>query len=397
MSINLRTRQNFVWHGMTLGGVIKQGILENCTKPEALKKLNDEGRYKLNLQSVSGKHLLKSLTNKEILDFIDPLLLMLESGVSLIESLNLMLNEKKSIKTQYIYCKIRESLQGGKSLTESFEELSPLFSDFFISMIGLCEKTGKLREGLFSLKHFFDSQEKQRQVLEKTIRYPKIILGITLFITLGIIIFVIPMFKNIYQLFKGELPIITRAMVFASEFIRQNSLEIILTICALYLWINIPTVQRVNPLFFLIRQFKRFLSTKDDSFLYAHSMKILLESGQSVKLATRQAAGCLSSKNRKHGQQVYELLNSGLSLSEAFESIPWFPMIFQNCLSSAEKAGVLQLGFEQVFNHISKQRDLRFEKWSKILEPGLMIFLGSIIMVLLLAIYLPIFDLGNQL
>lgn len=394
---NLRLRQTFIWNGMTIEGVTEQGVLENSTKNDAFQHLSDAGRYKIHLQSVSNKQLFKPLTNKEILDFIDPLLLMLDSGVSLIDSINLMLNDNKSIITLLILCKLRDALQNGKSMKESFGELSPLFSDFFISMIGLCEKTGRLREGLLSLKIFYDTQEKQRQVLERTIRYPKIILGITFFITLGIIIFVIPMFKNIYSLFDGDLPVITCIMVFTSEFIRQNSLTILCLVVFLIIWTRLPKIQNLNPLFFIVQQFRYFISTKDDPFLYAHSMKILLESGQSIKLATKQAADCLSSKNRKHGHQVFELLNSGLSLSEVFQNIPWFPKIFQNCLSSAEKAGVLQLGFEQVFNHIDRQRDNRFEKWSKILEPALMIFLGTVILVLLLAIYLPIFDLGNQL
>jgi type II secretory pathway component PulF len=125
-------------------------------------------------------------------------------------------------------------------------------------------------------------------------------------------------------------------------------------------------------------------------------MKMQLENGQPISEATRNAADCLSAGNRFHCSVISEKLDAGCSLAEAFQSSRWFPPVYRQLLSSAEIAGQLGIGFTQISSLLEQKRSDRFAFWSKFLEPIMMILLGSLVLMVLLAIYLPIFDLGNR-
>ncbi len=387
----------YIWEATTLKNISKLGVIESRSRGSAIKTLREQSFFRISLTTVPDKQLNSAMPIKGIIDILNSLTLMLGSGISIIETLELLINDRKSIVTQYVFCKLRDALHQGKSLELGFQELSPLFSDFFQSMISLCEKTGKLQDGLQALETFHQNQQNRQQEFQKLIRYPKVIFSITILLSLGVIVFIVPMFKNIYALFKGDLPILTRGMVFLSNFFQQYGMIILLLIACFFFWANLPKVRRFHPWVFVSGQVKKRFQGKEDPFLYAHAMKILLESGQPIQLATKQAAGCMSAKNQRHGFSLSKMLNAGLSFSEAFQELAWFPSIFHNYIASAEKAGLLKVGFEQVYNFLNRQREEQFAKWSRFIEPVLMLVLGTIVLAILLSIYLPIFDLGNQL
>jgi len=385
-----------LWEAQTLDGISENGIIRNSSRLSAKQSLQDQGYFQIKITSISEKVYNSPLSGKEVIELFDSLLLMLDSGVSIAETLEMLIHDKKSIVSHYIYHCLRDSLHQGSSLKSAFEDLNPLFSEFFVSMIALSEKSGDLRNGLRALKEFYQSKESMSDEIKKLTRYPKIVLGITVLITLGVITFIVPMFENIYSLYEGDLPIVTRLMMVGSDFIHQYWMQLILVFVIFAVWANLPYIRRFQPWVFIKDRISRFRESQEDPYLYAHAMKILLESGQPVKSATQHAAGCMSEKNQVHGVALTDRLNAGLTFTEAFKELPWFPAIFPRFLASAERAGMLQVGFEQVFRYINRQRTNQFNKWSKFLEPSLMLVLGSIVLVILLSIYLPIFDLGNQ-
>ncbi|MCP4751788.1 MAG: type II secretion system F family protein [Proteobacteria bacterium] len=389
-------KQIYLWKAATLEGVANYGTIGSRTGRSAIQSLRDQGYFQISLTPLPHKVLNSALSNKETINILDSLTLLLDSGISMIEALDLLVNDDKSSVSQYVFTNLRNSLHGGKSLEKGFAELIPLFSGFFLSMIGLCEKTGNLRQGLHALGIFYKSQETRRQEFQNLIRYPKIVLSITLLLSFGIVFFIIPMFENIYALFKGDLPILTRGMVFVSDFLHRYIFAVSAIVAGIVTWANLPQVSRFHPVVLLSERIRKIFQSREDPFLYAHAMKILLESGQPINLATKQAAGCMSNRNRRHGLLLDRKLSAGFSFSEAFQEVSWFPTIFRNYIASAEKAGLLKVGFEQVYNYINRRREEDFAKWSKFVEPVLMLVLGTIILTLLLSIYLPIFELGNK-
>ena len=386
----------YLWKAITLNGASGQGIASDDTKKKVWNDLNKQGYYQISLKTVPRDQMNTALKTGDLIYILNSFTSILDAGISIIEALELMLDDRKSIIIRYIFLKLRFELHQGKSLEDSFSQLSPLFSKFFIAMIRLCEKSGNLRQGLHDLKAYYQHQETRQQELTRIFRYPKIIFCMILLLSLGVIVFVVPMFNNVYALFKNDLPILTKMMVTVSDFFHQNSAIILTAVFGFVIWGYLPKIRFFHPWIVLSQQLQRILQSKEDPFLYAHAMSLLLESGQSVNQAAEQAAECMSEKNRRHGIILTQKLSAGLVFSEAFQSSRWFPQSFHRFIAPAEKTGLLKVGFEQIYTYIDRQREAQFAKWSRFIEPLLMLILGAVTLTLLLSIYLPIFDLGNR-
>lgn len=388
--------QTFLWNATTLEGAASCGVIRCRSKKEAMNKLQAQGYFKISLDLVPRERLKTILSPSELITILNALSSILDAGISMLEALELLVNDRHSPVIQYVFLKLRKTLHDGHSLEEGFSGLSPLFSDFFVAMIRLSERSGNFRQGLHDLRFYYQQQENRRLELQRIFRYPKIVFSMIAVMSLGIIIFVVPMFNNVYALFKDGLPFLTSVVVRLSRFFHEHA-EIVLAICGIIIfWAYLPGIRVFHPWLFLRRKIRTVIQSKEDPFLFAHAMSLLLASGQSVHLAAQQATDCLSPENRKYGQQLSQRLNAGLGFSEAFQATSWFPDVFRRFIAPAEQTGLLQIGFEQVHVFIDRQRSSRFEKWSRLIEPALMLLMGSVTMILLLSIYLPIFDLGNR-
>ncbi|MBU2511834.1 type II secretion system F family protein [bacterium] len=392
----MKYTSTFYWEALTLDSATKSGSIESSSRFHAIRQLRNHGFYKIKVDQIPRKYKYSSLNENEILSLLNSLLLLLKAGIPLSEVFELAVKENRSVIQKYIFSRLSESLRRGSSLKESFSALKPLFSPFFLSMIGTIDKSGKLIQGLESLSRYYSKKQARSREIQRILRYPKIVIAVALLLTIGVIVFIIPMFENIYLLFGNDLPFLTKIMVKLSTITREYSL--IVLGCggvgiALFL---LPAVRPYNPVLRLVQKVRERFQNYEDPFLYSEAMRLLLDNGIPLSTATGEAAKSMSDKNRKYGDMVSQYLEKGYSLTRAFKSVKWFPSSYYRLISSAEKAGVVVTGFEQIGLYLEQKREEQFGRWNKIIEPATMIILGCIIMVILLSIYLPIFDLGNR-
>lgn len=386
----------FIWCAVTLDGSSGSGTRCAEKRKDVRRYLNSRGYYRISIEAVSRDKLSSPLKHRDLTYILDSLVSILDAGISIRDAFELLSNERRSALIRYVFLDLKKSLHDGLSLEESFSSLSPMFPEFFIAMIRLCEKSGQLRQGLHDLKSFYQHQEQRRHELARILRYPKVVSLTMILLSLGIIIFIVPMFSNIYALFGDDLPVLTYGVVRVSRFFQHYSLQILVVCFALTGWAWLPQVRYFHPAIFLTRKARAMIRSREDPYLYAHAMSLLLDSGQSVSQAAVQATACMSEKNRQYGRMLTEKLNAGLGFAESFQQLKWFPDLFLQFMKPAEQTGLLKIGFEQIYTCIDRQRTHRFEKWSRFIEPALMLILGAVTLTLLLSIYLPIFDLGNR-
>lgn len=386
----------FIWNAITLKGEPGDGIIRGPSKKSAWAQLHNQGYYQIKLEGVAREYLAEPLRNAQLIYILESLASILDAGISMREALDLLISDRRWVITRYVFLELKRSLHEGQSLEKGFLALTPLFPEFFIAMIRLCEKSGKLNQGLNDLKTYYQHQENRRQELERIFRYPKIVGGMILILSLGVIVFVVPMFNSVYALFGEDLPFLTGQIVQLSRFFHQNDFPIFICTVCFVLWSAVPGLRTFHPWLLITRRVRRVVQSREDPFLYAHAMALLLDSGQSVNQAAQQATVCMSRKNHHQGELLTQKLNTGVGFAEAFQEQTWFPLAFQRFITPAEKTGLLKTGFEQIYTYIDRQRSARFEKWSRFLEPALMLILGTVTLTLLLSIYLPVFDLGNR-
>ena len=388
--------RNFLWQGLNFQGEKQVGVSSMPSVTVLRQYLKEKGILRSSIHVIASRKTAYPLAGSEILTVLKSILLLYNSGVSIREALDLLPNQPGPVISRYIFCCLRDNLQAGESLKKGFSYLRPMFTDFFVTMIDLCEKTGKLADGLQMLSRFYQKEEAKRQELKKLTRYPKIVFSMSSLIAIGIIVFIVPMFGNLYSLYRGDLPIITTALIEVSTFLKRYGFTLMTGLICIAIWAKLPRIGRLNPINFLSALVGRVLVGKHDPIVYAHAMKMLLNSGLSVQKSTHLAASCMSDSNRRHGEQVTRKLLAGCSFSQAFAETPWFPDLFKDHIATAEASGTLTAGFEQIYLILTHKEEEQFNTWSKFIEPFLMLFLGGLILTLLLAVYLPIFDLGNR-
>ena len=386
----------YLWEGLLLTGSKEYGLAYEQSPKTIYESLLKYGFFKIEIKRLPEKQYDTQLSSNIILEILNSWLMLLESGISLKDSFSLLVHEQKSLLQQFIFCHLRQKLNQGEPLANSFSSLKPMFPNFFTAMIKVSENSGQLIKGLKLLKSYYQRQEQTKAELEQVTRYPRMVLIISLLLTLGIVLFIIPMFENIYAIYADKLPVLTKVLVFLSTLLRTRGWLLSAILALLTIWLFLPKVRNWHPAIFFSRMWREWIEVKDDPLIFAQSLHMLLEHGISVKEATSLAANCLSAKSIKHGQKIVEALQSGSSFSNAFFEATWFPEIFHKFIYSAEKAGSLSTGFKQIYLLLTKRRKEQFNRWSKYIEPVMMLLLGSLILILLLGIYLPIFDLGNQ-
>ena len=386
----------FLWEGKSLRGETGFGVERERSRRRVRDRLQEKGYFGSTIVPVSPRLLHSPLKTAQLLEILNALTLVLASGASLRESLALLVRSSSMTVARYAFSKLSVSLHRGLSLEQSFREMRPLFPDFFIAIVSLSEKTGNLTGGFQSLSAFYCSQEMRKRTMEKALQYPKTVFYLTVLLALGIVLFIVPMFANVYALFQEDLPFLTRGLVYVSQTVRHHWVPIGIGASLFTVWLHTPKLNRLHPFFGVSRLVRGFFRSREDRMLYAHGMQILLESGQTVRDATRIAGSCLADRNKRHGSTVADMLDSGATFSQAFVRVSWFPPIFHVYIGPAEKAGVLDIGFKQIFQFIERKNAEHFEKFGKLVEPLLILIVGGIVLALLLAVYLPIFDLGNR-
>ena len=385
-----------VWEALTIEGNYVYGIAHDVLKHQLKKDLNQKGLFRIAVQHLPIVHSKKTLKPDVLINFVQELYQIHSSGVTLINSLNIMIGNRQLPIIKYVLVSLKLSLEKGESLTKSFQNLRPIFNEFFISMIDMSEKSDNLKQGFFAILSYFQQRQNQYQAIQKQIRYPLIVLGISFVLILGMIVFVLPMFRNIYLLYGQNLPGETAILLSISRFINNQWLWIVIGILIMVVWYKTPAVCFIHPVFIMSTWVKKRWYSSQDQLLFAHCMSLLLKSGKTAYLALQDISFMVSERNRKQILQILNQLDAGERFSDTFLKNKWFPIVFYRLIVVSEAAGDLSMGFFQVHKFLEKQMENRFNKVIHYIEPGLMVILGGMVLFVLLSIYLPIFDLGNQ-
>lgn len=385
-----------LWKARNLDNEFFTGLEFGIKSKEVQKKLVKKGLFKIELKLISESLRKSPASDIEILSFLKSIVLYLKTGFSLLETINYLTSQKQPLKLQFVFCALSQSLHDGRSLKEAFETLKPIFPSIFVSFLSISEKSGFLIPNLQSLVKLYSKKIKLKNEIDKLTRYPKTIAIASLLLMSVVIIFIIPMFKDIYSLFDNDLPVFTQILVILSDFVNSNTLPILgISFCIIIISV-FDRFRRFNPVYLAYQKLTEKMSITNDNLLYAQSMVVLLQSGCPLYRATLDAAKMLSPGRKHSALKISKYLEEGFSLGESFRKIKRFPDIFHRMISSTEKAGDIALGFEQISEYLEEKREIRINNLMRFIEPATMIFLGAIVLVVLLAIYLPIFDLGNK-
>lgn len=344
----------------------------------------------------------KQLLNDKIkLDLYKELSILISSGVDLKDALNLLIDQLEKENQKQVLKKIKDQIVLKGSHISDAIQASGQFTDYEIYSIKIGEEGGSLADVLKELSYYFDRKIKQRRIFINAISYPGFLLLSTGAVVIFMLTFVVPMFMQMFKQFDAELPYLTQLLIAISAFLTDYTLVFILIIAmiggSIYMVRKQEWFRRTTSALIMKIPFLGDLIYKIYLARFCQSMYLLLKNKTSVVkslLLMKKMIGFYPiecTMDSLHNA----ILSKGNSLSQALSKHPVFSKRMISLIKVAEEVNKLDYIFGELAKQYTEETDHQTSLISVFLQPIMLIVIGGIIGFIVVAMYLPMIELGN--
>jgi len=325
---------------------------------------------------------------------------LLLSGIDLRTALELILVDQENVKDKKLFDGIRKNILSGHSLSDALKA-EERFSDYEYYSIKIGEETGRLGEVLTDLASFYKSKIQQRRKIISAVTYPGIVLTTSMGAVLFMIKFVVPMFADVFLRFGGKLPWITAQIIAISGWFDRYFIYLILLIgigIAFYLFYRKTRwFRKVSSRLILKLPVAGDLVKKIYLARFANTMRLLVSTDtpllHSIGLV-RQMIDYYPIETSLI--EVEESILKGESLHRSLAAFPFYPPKMIQLVKVGEEINRMDHFFEKIASQYTEEVEYRTNTISSLLEPLIIIFLGLVVGVILIAMYLPMFQMSSS-
>lgn len=390
------------WRGTTLKGSKVKGQLLAYSEQEARNILIDQrlhiAKIKRRTPSSWVKH-RNSATENDITLFSRQMATMLEAGVPLSNTLQLLKNSAQKAQMKQIISQIYSHIEAGSSLSQAMKSSSYLFDQFYCDLVATGEQTGRLEQIFERICLYREKSEQTRSKIIKAMIYPCIVFGLAIIVSIGMMIFVIPTFKDIFSSFNAELPWFTQKILDISDAVHRYGIFILLIIFISVFAFRL-SIKKSYGFRLKISRYSLRLPIIGDVLMKATVARFTRTLATTFSAGIPLLNGMLAAQKTIHNshfkkvlEQVHQQTASGRPLHRAMKETGEFPDMMVQMVMIGEESGSLDDMLNKVANIYENDVDNIVDNLGKILEPMIIITLGLLIGSLVIAMYLPIFNL----
>ncbi|WP_457675778.1 type II secretion system F family protein [Thiolapillus sp.] len=340
------------------------------------------------------------VTSGDIAVFSRQLATMMKAGVPLVQALDIVGKGHNNPSMQELIMSIKADIEGGTSLTNALRKHPMYFDDLFCNLVEAGEQAGVLETLLDRIATYKEKTESIKKKIKKALVYPAAVLSVGILVTAIILIFVVPVFEELFQGFGAELPAFTQLVVSMSRYIRDNWVFIILGLAAVViilsnLWKRSPKFRELIDRALLKSPVFGSIMHKSALARFARTTSTMFAAGVPMVEALDSVAGATGSVvYGKAVQEMREDIATGQSLRLAMEQQQLFPHMVKQMVAIGEESGSLDEMLSKVADFYEEEVDNAVDSLSSLMEPMIMVILGTLVGGLVVAMYLPIFKLG---
>jgi general secretion pathway protein F/MSHA biogenesis protein MshG len=360
-----------------------------------------EERIKIFKDIISNKILRRKLNIPSYVGSIKQLAVLLKAGISLKDALEDIGEHSKDSLIKEIFSKAAEAIDSGKSLSEVFLEYENYVGGISVSMIRLGEQTGDLVSALESLAQIYENMYENRKKMIKALRYPIITLIAIAGAFVFLVLVVVPKFKAVFKSLHAELPLPTKALLFAEYALSHYGIVIFIFL-----------ILSIIVLIFLYRTSKPFKYKMDKILLKTYligdiieystlarvlnSLASLIRSGIPLVDALKNAEGIVENEILKEKiQTIIKGINQGRSFAEMVEEVNLVNYVALRMISAGEQSGELDSMIQSAANYYSDKFQDIIDNMQAAIEPIMLTVIGALVLWLALGIFLPMWDLAG--
>jgi len=397
----------FEWEGRSLSGEVKKGTI-NVESPKDLRALvRKDGVILTKASEKVGDEVTTSkggtrtrVKKADVAVFTRQLSTMITSGLPLVQSLDILSGQLESAAFRSIVKTMKEKIEGGARFADTLRDYPNCFDELYVSLVVAGEEGGMLDTILVRLSNYIEKTEKLKKKVKSALIYPSAIVVVAIAVVLVLLLFVIPVFENMFSSFGKALPAPTQVVIAISKLVKAYIVYMLIGAGAgaflLRRYYKTETGRRTIDRLSMKIPVIGVLLQKASIARVTRTLSTLLSSGVSILeslVIVAKVAG-----NRIIEDALVKArgdISEGRSISDPLKESGVFPPMTVQMIQVGESTGALDSMLNKVADFYEEDVDNLVTNLTSLLEPVLMCFLGVVLGGLVIAMYLPIFKLGD--
>lgn len=398
----------YVWKGKNQYGEKRKGEVEAPDQAAALAHVK---RLRISDPTIKEKpkdlfanvsFFKPKVTGKDVVVFTRQLATMIDAGLPLVQCLEILSKQQENSTFKKTLAAIQADVEAGTTFADSMRRHPKVFDNLYSNMIEAGETGGILDTILTRLAIFMEKAMALKKKVKGAMTYPTICLAISILILVVILVFVIPVFEEMFaQMNNATLPLPTQIVVGMSNAFKNNLLWIILPIIAvIYLFRKVYNTEkgrlRVDQTL-LHLPIVGMLIRKVAVAKFTRTLSTMLQSGVPILEALQVVARTAGNKVIERAVfRVADSIAEGRPIAEPLEESGVFPNMVVQMINVGESVGALDTMLEKIADFYDEEVDQAVSNLTAMIEPFMMVFLGGLIGALVVSMYLPIFEMAGH-
>lgn len=394
--------KTFVWSGKTLRGTIESGEVAADSREAAIAQLRLKNITPTVVTEKASKAALGfkgRVRDKDIVVFTRQFATMIDAGLPLVQGLEILSSQVENKTLAKVLSAVKTDVESGSTYADSLKKHSRIFSDLYVNMVAAGETAGILDTILNRLAVYIEKAMKLRKKVKGAMIYPIVVTGVAVLVITVIMVFVIPTFSKMFATFGGTLPLPTRIVITMSNFLTGMGGVMLLgvIIAAVVFIVQARKTEKgkslIDKLLLKLPIFGTIL-TKVAIAKFTRTLGTLVSSGVPILDGLEITAKTAGNKVIEHTVlDVRKGVAEGKTLADPLSKAKVFPPMVTHMIAVGETTGALDAMLGKIADFYDDEVDATVSNLTAMMEPVLMIFLGTSVGFIVVSMYLPIFKL----
>jgi general secretion pathway protein F len=400
----------FEYVALDSGGKEKKGVLEGDTARQVRQQLRDQGWMPLDVQEASQREaksqrrtirMRRGVSATDLALITRQLATLVRSGLPLEESLRAASQQTEKARLKSMLMAVRSRVMEGHTLATGLGDFPHVFPELYRTTVSAGEQSGHVDVVLERLADYTESRQQMQQKIQLALFYPALLTLVAVVVVIALMTYVVPQVVQVFENIGQELPWLTQTLIAVSDFLRNNGIAALLLLAAASVGIA-WVLRQEGPK----RRFHRLLLRLPligrlvrgiNAGRFARTFSIVTASGVPVLEGLRIAAQVMSNlPMREAVDEATRLVREGASIYAALDKSGYFPPMMVHLIASGESSGKLEEMLERAAVNQEREIETLVSAIMGLFEPVLILVMGGLVLIIVLAILLPIFNL-NQL
>ena len=397
--------RSFVWKGRTRSGKAQSGVLSANSKEEVIETLR---KQKIIVTSVKAKAkeiklptIGPGVKQGEVGIFTRQLSVMIDAGLPIVQCLEILASQQENKRFQEILYNIKANVEEGMTFADSLRRHPKIFNPLYTNLVEAGETGGIMDTILQRLSLYIEKSQSIKRQVKSAMIYPAVILSVTVIVIVVLMIWVIPAFAKIFEGMGAELPTLTKFVINMSYFVKDYFLIVIAVvggiIALLYYYYQTKQGRMVIDRIKLNLPVFGDLLRKVSIARFTRTLGTLISSGVSILDAleiTARTSG--NAVIEKAVMKTRESIAEGKTIAEPLKETDEFPPMVTSMIGVGEQTGALDTMLQKIADFYDEEVDVAVAGLTALLEPVMIVVLGVVIGFIVIAMYLPEFQLIGQ-